>query len=255
MTIDDKGLLELTNNKEGHDEVPQVSDSSSSESLKDNSSRRVFGDSSGGTFISGISGDGAVVLQRDIALQRLAEITSRIDVKIPFFGFSWRRNSAVPPSLSSVQEELVRQERVTVRRDQVSLRREQVTILSELSKLGIDPVFFDLMLSNELDRNLKRQFGVLFLALTSVFTGISYLVIVLAGILEWKIPSIAITALIVETPLQFIGLLYIIARNLFPQLPIKKISDEQSKLANKLLPGRGKADGPRGKRSQQSQKN
>jgi hypothetical protein len=31
------------------------------------------------------------------------------------------------------------------------------------------------------------------------------------------ISDVAITALIVETPIQFIGLLYIIVRNLFPQ--------------------------------------
>jgi hypothetical protein len=44
----------------------------------------------------------------------------------------------------------------------VSLREEQLRLLQNLSSTGIDPRLFDLMLSNELDRNLKRQFGVAF---------------------------------------------------------------------------------------------
>lgn len=99
----------------------------------------------------------------------------------------------------------------------VNVRREQLTLLQELSTAGIDPKLFDLLLSNELDRNLKRRFGYAFFVATLVFTAASYGVIVLNGIFRWGVSEVAITALIVETPIQFIGLLYIIARNLFPQ--------------------------------------
>ena len=56
-----------------------------------------------------------------------------------------------------------------------------------------------------------------FLALTFLFTMGSYSIVVLDGIFKWNISQVAITALIIETPIQFVGLLYIIARNLFPQ--------------------------------------
>jgi hypothetical protein len=46
---------------------------------------------------------------------------------------------------------------------------------------------------------------------------VSYLVIVLNSVFKWGISDIAITAWIVETPIEFIGRPYIIARNLFPQ--------------------------------------
>jgi hypothetical protein len=98
----------------------------------------------------------------------------------------------------------------------LAARTEQLNLLRELSEAGIDVRLFDLMLSNELDRSLKRQFGVAFFLATLAFTAASYAVIVLNGIFKWGISEIAITSLIVETPIQFIGLLYIIARNLFP---------------------------------------
>jgi hypothetical protein len=101
-------------------------------------------------------------------------------------------------------------------KEKVNLREEQLKLLQELTKVGIDPTLFDLMLSSELDRALKRQFGIAFFISTIFFTMLSYAVIVANGILHWGISETAITALIVETPIQFIGLLYIIARNLFP---------------------------------------
>jgi hypothetical protein len=101
--------------------------------------------------------------------------------------------------------------------EEVSAREAQLSLLQALSLAGIDPHLFDLMLSNELDRSLKKQFGVAFLAATIFFTLLSYGVIIFNSIEKWGISDIAITALIVETPIQFIGLLYIIARNLFPQ--------------------------------------
>lgn len=99
----------------------------------------------------------------------------------------------------------------------VNIREEQLILLNSLTAAGIDPHLFDLMLSSELDRNLKKQFGAAFLIATIFFTLLSYGVIVFNSVLNWGISTIAITALIVETPIQFIGLLYIIARNLFPQ--------------------------------------
>jgi hypothetical protein len=101
--------------------------------------------------------------------------------------------------------------------ERVKIEEDQLRLLKNLSEIGIDPRLFDLMLSNELDRSLKRKFGMAFLFSTIFFTLLSYLVIVLNSILKWGISDTAITSLIVETPIQFIGLLYIIARNLFPQ--------------------------------------
>ena len=97
------------------------------------------------------------------------------------------------------------------------LANQQVALLRELSANKIDPQLFDLFISNELDRSLKRKFAMRFFVATLAFTLLSYLIIVLNSVYNWGISQIAITALIIETPLQFIGLLYIIARNLFPQ--------------------------------------
>jgi hypothetical protein len=101
--------------------------------------------------------------------------------------------------------------------DRLSVRAEQLQLLQDLTAAQIDPTLFDLMLSSELDRTLKKQFGIAFFVATLAATAASYAVIILNAINHWAISDIAITALIVETPIQFIGLLYIIARNLFPQ--------------------------------------
>jgi hypothetical protein len=103
------------------------------------------------------------------------------------------------------------------RKSAAELQKEQLLLLQELTKVGIDPQLFDLLLSTELDRKLKARFGVAFFVATIFFTLLSYGVIIFNSVLNWGISQIAITALIVETPIQFIGLLYIIARNLFPQ--------------------------------------
>jgi hypothetical protein len=97
------------------------------------------------------------------------------------------------------------------------IRQGQIELLRSLSQAGIDPQLFDLVVSNELDRTLKKQFGNAFLAATLAFTAVSFAVIIFNSIYRWGISDMAITALIVEVPLQFIGLLFIIARNLFPQ--------------------------------------
>jgi hypothetical protein len=98
-----------------------------------------------------------------------------------------------------------------------SLAEEKTKLMRELAKLDVDPETFDTLLTNELDRKLKVNFGIAFLVLTCLFTVVSYAIVILDAIYNWKISEIAITALIIETPIQFIGLLYIIARNLFPQ--------------------------------------
>lgn len=103
------------------------------------------------------------------------------------------------------------------REKKLDVREVQLKLLHDLTTAGIDPTLFDLMLSSELDRNLKKQFGIAFFVATLAVTAASYAVIIFNAINHWAISEIAITALIVETPIQFIGLLYIIARNLFPQ--------------------------------------
>jgi hypothetical protein len=97
-----------------------------------------------------------------------------------------------------------------------SLEERKSELVRQLLASGIDPMLFDALLSNEIDRRLKTRFGIAFVALTAVFTAASYAIIILNGMLQWGISEIAITGLIIETPIQFIGLLYIIARNLFP---------------------------------------
>jgi hypothetical protein len=56
-------------------------------------------------------------------------------------------------------------------RGREDIREQQIEILQYLTEAGIEPALFDLMLSNELDRRLKKQFGVAFFAATVVFTG------------------------------------------------------------------------------------
>ena len=98
-----------------------------------------------------------------------------------------------------------------------SLVEEKTKLLKELAGLNISPEKFDALLTAELDRKLKASFGIWLLFLACLFTAASYLIVVLNSVHKWGISENAITALIIETPIQFIGLLYIIARNLFPQ--------------------------------------
>lgn len=103
------------------------------------------------------------------------------------------------------------------RQDKDTLKEKKAQLVKDLSESDIDPLLFDVLISNEIDRKLKVKFGVAFLVLSVLFTIASYLIVVLNSTQHWGISNIAITALIIETPIQFIGLLYIIARNLFPQ--------------------------------------
>ncbi len=97
-----------------------------------------------------------------------------------------------------------------------SAESEKTELIKELQKANIDPLLFDSLLSNETNRRLKVKFGIAFLTLTFLFTAISYAIVVFNGFYSWHISDAAITGLIIETPIQFVGLLYIIARNLFP---------------------------------------
>ncbi len=97
-----------------------------------------------------------------------------------------------------------------------TIAEEKAKLVKELIESGIDPAAFDVLISNEINRKLKVQFGIAFLVLTFLFTAASYSIVIFDGVKQWNISEVAITALIIETPIQFIGLLYIIARNLFP---------------------------------------
>jgi hypothetical protein len=105
---------------------------------------------------------------------------------------------------------------------------EKITLLEQLAAANIDPAVFDVFLTNETNRRLKVKFGTIFLILTFIFTSASYAIVVLDGIFKLNISPAAITALIIETPIQFIGLLYIIARNLFPQPTADQRRDRQA---------------------------
>src|ERR1700731_512664 len=80
----------------------------------------------------------------------------------------------------------------------IEFRKEQLLLLQELTNSGIDPQLFDLMLSTELDRNLKKRFGVAFFVATVFFTLLSFGIIILNSTEKWGISDIAITGLVIE---------------------------------------------------------
>ena len=84
----------------------------------------------------------------------------------------------------------------------------------------VDPVIFDILLNNETNRRLKKNFGIAFVSLTTLFALISYGIIIFAAVYQWQLPPVSLIALAVEAPLQMIGILYIMARNLFPTIPV-----------------------------------
>lgn len=122
----------------------------------------------------------------------------------------WRAST---PSISSEIFSLFSE---SAKEKKKSIEEEKHLLVKQLLESDIDPAAFDVLLSNETNRRLKVRFGIAFLVLTLLFTATSYAIVVLDGIYDWGISDIAITALIIETPIQFVGLLYIIARNLFP---------------------------------------
>lgn len=121
-----------------------------------------------------------------------------------------------------------------VEEDEKDIIERKTELVKELSEVGVDPLVFDSLVSNEVDRDLKIKFGVSFLVLSVIFTISSYLIVILNGIYSWGISGVAITALIIETPIQFIGLLYIIARNLFPRSKTDVIPRQEKKAGEGL---------------------
>jgi hypothetical protein len=117
-----------------------------------------------------------------------------------------------------------------------TVQERTTALVKELSESGIDPVMFDVLLSNEINRRMKLHFGVTFLVFTFIFTTVSYAIVILDGIHKWGISKVAIASLIIETPIQFVGLLYIIARNLFPHYTSPEIGERVRRHVPKSKP-------------------
>lgn len=94
----------------------------------------------------------------------------------------------------------------------------KIDILNQLKKADIDLLQFDILLNNGINRNLKKNFAKNLICLTIFFTISSYLILILNSPKIWAlgIPEHALTAFIIEIPIQFVGILYIIAKHLFP---------------------------------------
>jgi hypothetical protein len=92
--------------------------------------------------------------------------------------------------------------------------------IEEDKRQPVDPVIFSILVTNETNMRLKKNFGIAFIIITCLFTLISYGIIVAASIWDWKMPPAALTALIVQAPLQMVGILFVMARNLFPTVPV-----------------------------------
>lgn len=86
---------------------------------------------------------------------------------------------------------------------------------------AVNPVIFDILASSEINGQLKRNFGIAFIVITCVFTLISYGIIIFASIYDWKIPTAAFTALVIQAPLQMIGILYVMVRHLYPTATVQ----------------------------------
>jgi hypothetical protein len=95
---------------------------------------------------------------------------------------------------------------------------DKVELFKKLNKENINQASFEQHLNNEINRKLKNQYAKSFFIVTILFSLISYGVVILNSILDWNIPEFAINALIIETPMQFFGILLIVARNLFPEV-------------------------------------
>jgi hypothetical protein len=86
---------------------------------------------------------------------------------------------------------------------------------------AVNPVIFDILASSEVNGRLKRSFGIAFIVITCLFTFVSYAIIIFASIYEWKIPAAAFTALVIQAPLQMIGILYVMAKHLYPTATVE----------------------------------
>lgn len=99
--------------------------------------------------------------------------------------------------------------------------RSIIVIMSVAKESGLDlsASAIEDILTTQHDRSLRSRFAIYAVTLSVAFSLLSYAVVILNSIFSWGISAIAITALIIETPLQFIGLLAIITINLFPGIP------------------------------------
>lgn len=98
-----------------------------------------------------------------------------------------------------------------------TMEENKVDLVKSLVESGIDFKKFDCLITNEINRRLKIRFSIIFLIFTFVVTAASFMIVIFDGIYSWNISQVAIIALIIEIPIQFIGILYIIAKNLFPK--------------------------------------
>ena len=87
-----------------------------------------------------------------------------------------------------------------------TIAEETAVLVKALIEAGIDPVAFDALISNEINRRLKVRFGGWFLFLTFLFTAASYSIVILDSIYKWNISHVAITALILKAPFPIVVL-------------------------------------------------
>ncbi len=99
---------------------------------------------------------------------------------------------------------------------------DKVELFKRLKENEIEAATFENHLNNEINRKMKKQYGMMFFTLTTIFSLFSYAIIIINAILKWNIPEFAITALIIEIPIQFVGILLIVAKNLFPEIKTEK---------------------------------
>jgi hypothetical protein len=100
-------------------------------------------------------------------------------------------------------------------------KKEILELLKEISQIGISIETYDKYIENSSDRKMKQKYGALFLLFMVFFTICSYLLIILNSILNWNISEYAIIGLVIEIPVQLLGILFIIAKNLFPNKEVK----------------------------------
>jgi|GEM_PF-3454481 len=95
-------------------------------------------------------------------------------------------------------------------------KNEITDILKDFQDSSIDAETLDVLLTSEVNRNLKKKFAWVFAWFALISILLSYSLVALNKPLSLGISEIAMTALIIEAPIQFIGILYIVANNLFP---------------------------------------
>lgn len=71
--------------------------------------------------------------------------------------------------------------------------------------------------SEKIDRIVRICFGIGLLLLTVLFTATLCTIIMLAGFRKWETFKVAITALMIATPIQFVVLLCVIASCVLPR--------------------------------------